>query len=132
MLSTKRVVSFISISRSSPLFLWRSSRTAAHPSVLSGLDLLVSLVSWIAAMLTLLLRRKVSSSVISPLIPFAFHCISRIQLVSVGFETGPYRRHTEADVGAAVPASTTSPPKGDLRVEKVQLYMYIYIIRSSH
>ena len=32
-------------------------------------------------MLTLLLWRKVSSSVIFPLIPFAFHCIRRRQLV---------------------------------------------------
>ena len=71
----------ISISRRPPLFFWRSSRTAAHPVVLSGLDLLVSLVSWIAAMLTLLLWRKVSSSVIFPLIPFEFYCISRRQLV---------------------------------------------------
>ena len=55
MLSTKGIVSLISISRPPPLFLWRSSRTAAHPGVLGGLDLLVSLVSWIADMLTLLL-----------------------------------------------------------------------------
>ena len=40
-------------------------------------------------MLTLLLWRKVSSSVILPLIPFAFHCTSRRQLVGVGVETGP-------------------------------------------
>ena len=40
-------------------------------------------------MLTLLLWRKVSSSVIFPLIQFAFHCISRRQLVGVGVETGP-------------------------------------------
>ena len=88
MLSTKGIVSLISISRLPPLFLWRSSRTAANPDVLSGLDLLVSLVSWIAAMLTLLLWRKVSSSLIFPLIPFAFHCIRRRQLVGVGVETG--------------------------------------------
>ena len=88
MLSTKGIVSLISISRPPPLFLWRSSRTTAHPGVLSGLVLLVSLVSWMAAMLTLLLWRKVSSSVIFPLIPFAFHCISRRQLVGVGVETG--------------------------------------------
>ena len=75
--------------QASPLFLWRSSRTAANPGVLSGLDLLVSLVSWIAAMLTLLLWRKVSSSVIFPLIPLAFHCIRRRQLVGVGVETSP-------------------------------------------
>ena len=30
MLSTKGIVSLISISRSPPLFLWRSSRTAVH------------------------------------------------------------------------------------------------------
>ena len=40
-------------------------------------------------MLTLLLWSKVSSSVIFPLIPFVFHCISRRQLVSVGVESGP-------------------------------------------
>ena len=40
-------------------------------------------------MFRLLLWRKVSSSVIFPLIPFAFHCISRTQLVGVGVETGP-------------------------------------------
>ena len=89
MLSTKGIVYLISISRPPPLFFWRSSRTAAHPGILSGFDLLVSLVSWIAAMLTLLLWRKVSSSAIIPLIPFAFHCISRTQLVGVGVETGP-------------------------------------------
>ena len=38
-------------------------------------------------MLTLLLWRKVSSSVIFPLIPFAFHCIRRRLLVGVGVET---------------------------------------------
>ena len=32
---------------------------------------------------------EVSSSVIFPLISFAFHCISRRQLVGVGVETGP-------------------------------------------
>ena len=64
MLSTKGVESLISISRPPPLFLWRLSRTAAHPGVFIGLVLLVSLLSWIAAMLTLLLWRKVSSSVI--------------------------------------------------------------------
>ena len=89
MLSTKGIVSLISISRPPPLFLWRSSRTADHPGVLGGLVLLVSLVSWIAAMFALLLWRKVNSSVIFPLIRFAFHCISRRQLVGVGVETGP-------------------------------------------
>ena len=88
MLSTKWIVSLISICRSPPLFLWRSSRNAAHPGVLIGLFLLVSLASWIAAMLTLLLWRKVSSSMIFPLIAFAFHCITRRQLVGVGVETG--------------------------------------------
>ena len=89
MLSTKGIVSLISISRPPPLFYWQSSRTAAHPGVSSGLDLLVTLVSWIAAMLTLLLWRNVSSSVIFPLIPFAFHWISRRQLVGAGVESGP-------------------------------------------
>ena len=69
MLSTKGIVFLISISRPPPLFLWRSSRTAAHPGVLSGLVLLVSLVSWIAAMLTLFLWRDVTCLVILPLIP---------------------------------------------------------------
>ena len=82
-------MSFISISRPPPLFLSRSSRTAANPGVLCGLVLLVSLVSWIAAMLTLLLRIKVSSLVIFPQIPFEFNCISRRQLVDVGVETRP-------------------------------------------
>ena len=82
-------MSLISISRPLPLFLFRSSRTAVHPGVFSGLVLLVSLVLWIAAMLTLLLWRKVSSSVIFPLSPFAFHCISRRQLVGVSVESGP-------------------------------------------
>ena len=88
MLSTKGIVTLISISRPQPLFLWRSSRTAAHPVVLSGLDMLVSLVSWIAAMLTLLPWRKVSKSVFFPLISFAFHCISHRQLVGFGVESG--------------------------------------------
>ena len=89
MLSTKGIVSLISISMPPPLSLWRSIRTAAHPGVLCGLVLLVGMVSWIAAMLTLLLWLKVSSSVIFPLIQFAFHCISRRQLVGVGVEIGP-------------------------------------------
>ena len=88
-MSTRGIVSLISISRPMPLFLWRLSRTAAHHGVFSGLDLLVSLVSWIAAMLTLSMWRKVSSSVILPLIPIVFHCISHIHLVGVGVETGP-------------------------------------------
>ena len=82
-------MSLISISRPPPLFLWLTSHTAAHPGVVSGLDLLVSSVYWTAAMLTLLLWRKVSSSVILPLIAFALHCISRRQLVGVGVEIGP-------------------------------------------
>ena len=89
MLSAKGIVSLISISRPTPLFLWRSNLTAAHPGVFSSLVLLVSLVSWITAMLTLLLWRKVSSSVILQRIPFAFHFISRRQLVGVVDETGP-------------------------------------------
>ena len=91
MLSTKGIVSLIliSISRPPPLFLWRSSCAAVDAGVFSGLALLVSLVSLIEEMLTLLLWRKVSSSVIFPLIQFAFHCIRRRQLVGVGFETGP-------------------------------------------
>ena len=89
MLPTKGIVSSVSISRPPPMFLWRSSRTTAHPGVFSGLVLLVSLVSMVAAMLKLLLWRKVSGSVIFPLIQFAFHCISRRQLVGVVVETGP-------------------------------------------
>ena len=85
MLSTKGIVSLISIRRPPPLFLWRSSRTAAHPGVFNGLALMVR----IAAILILLLWRKVNSSVILPLIPFAFYCISRRQLVCVGVESGP-------------------------------------------
>ena len=89
MLSTKGIMSLISISRPPPLFLWWSSHTAVHPGILSGLVLLVSLVSRIAAILTLLLLRKVSNSVILLLILFAFHCISRRQLVGVGVESVP-------------------------------------------
>ena len=52
---------------------------------------------------------------ILPLIPFKFHCISRRQLVGVGVESGngfiSISRHTEAEFGAAVPASAASPPK---------------------
>ena len=89
MLSTKGIGSLISISRPPSLFLLWSSRTAAHPGVLCGLVWLVRLVSWLAAMFTLLLWRKVSSSVIFQLIPFAFHCIRCRQLVGVGVVTGP-------------------------------------------
>ena len=125
-MSTKGIVPLISISRLPPFFLWQSSRTAAHPGVISGLVLLVSLVSWIAAMSTLLLWRKVCSSVIFRLISFAFHCIRRRQLVGVGVETGQgsfrYRRHTGAEFGAAVSASAAPPPKAILRVEKVRKF----------
>ena len=76
MLSTNGIVSLISISRPPPLFLWRSIRTIANPGVLSGLDLLVRLVSWIAAMLTLLLWGKVISSVIFP--PFCSRSIASV------------------------------------------------------
>ena len=37
----------------------------------------------------MLLSRKVSSSVILPLIPFDVHCISRRKLVGIGVESGP-------------------------------------------
>ena len=84
MLSMKGIVSLISISRPPPLFLWRSSCTAAYPGVVNGLVLLVCLVSWMTGMLTLLLWGKVSSSVIFSLISFAFNGISRRQLVGVG------------------------------------------------
>ena len=40
-------------------------------------------------MLILLLWRYAKGSVILPLIPFAFHCISRRRLVGVGVESGP-------------------------------------------
>ena len=88
MLSTKGIVSLISISRPPPLFSWWSCRSAAHRGVFSGLVLLISLVSYITAMLTLLLRRKVISSVIFSKIPFASHCIILKHLVCVGVETG--------------------------------------------
>ena len=111
-LSTKGIVSLISISRPPPLFLWRSSRTAAHPGVFSSLVLLTSFVSRMAAMLTLLLWRKVSSSVILSLIPFTFYCIRRRQWVLRPLQGSFwYRRHTDAEVRAAVPASTAPPPK---------------------
>ena len=88
-LSAKGIESLISISRPPPLLLWRSSRSAAHPGVFSGLALLISLVSWTLAMLTFLLWRKICSSVIFPMIQFAFHCKSRRQLVGVDVTTGP-------------------------------------------
>ena len=53
------------------------------------LSLIGQLGLLVAAMLALLLWRKVSISVIFSLIAFAFHCISRRQLVGVGVETGP-------------------------------------------
>ena len=62
----------------------------------------------------MLLWRNVSSLVIFPLIPFAFNYVCRRQLVGVGVETGPgfisISPATEAEVGAAVPASTAPPP----------------------
>ena len=72
-LSTKGIVSLNSISRLPPLFLWRSSRTASRHGFFLGLVLLVSVISWIVAMLTLLLRMNVSSSVILPLISITIH-----------------------------------------------------------
>ena len=89
MLSTQGIVSLINISRPSPLLLRRSSRTADLPGVSSSLVMLVSLVSWMSAMLTLLLWRKVSSSVIMKQISFLFQCISQSQIVGVGVESGP-------------------------------------------
>ena len=89
MLLTKGIVSLISINRPPPLFVLRSSRTATHPGVFSSIVLMVSTVSWIAAMLALLLWKNVSSSVILPLKPFTFHCISRGQLVGVDVQSGP-------------------------------------------
>ena len=89
MLSSKEIVSLISISTPPPLILWRSYRTATHPVVLCELVLLVSLVLRIAAILALLLLRKVCSSVISSLIPFAFHLIRCRLLVDVGVESDP-------------------------------------------
>ena len=85
----KGIVSLISISRPQPMFLWWSSHTAVNSGDFSGLVLLVSLVSRIAAMLILLQWRKVCSSVIFLLIPFVFHCISYRQLVGVGAKSGP-------------------------------------------
>ena len=55
------------------MFLWLSSRTAAYPGLFVGLDLLVSLVSLITAMLTLLLWRKVS--IIVSILFFILNCI---------------------------------------------------------
>ena len=77
------------ISRQPPLFLWRSIRTPAHPGVFSGLVLLISLFFGIAAVLTLMMWSKISSSVILSLIPFAFHRIGRSQLVGVDVESSP-------------------------------------------
>ena len=88
MLSTKGIVSLISISRPPSFFLVAVKSHSCPSWRLSGLVLLVSMVSWIAAMLTLLLWRKVSNSVIFPVIPLSFHCISHRQLVGVGVEAG--------------------------------------------
>ena len=41
MLSTNGTVSLININKPTSLFFWRSSRTAAHPGVFSGLVFLV-------------------------------------------------------------------------------------------
>ena len=52
------------------------------------------------------------------LMQFAFHCISRRQLVGVGVDTVQgsfrFRRHTEAEFGAALSASALRHQKGDL------------------
>ena len=79
----------INISRPLPLFLWRSSRTAAHPGILSGLVLLVSLVSWMAAMLTCCCCCCVVAVEEVQLFSSAFHCFSHRQLVGVGVNSGP-------------------------------------------
>ena len=77
-------------------------------------------------MLTLLLWRKVSSSVNFLLIPFAFLCIRRRQFVGVGVETGlwfisisPAHRSRSRK---AVSASAAQPPKAILRVDKFQKF----------
>ena len=82
-----RVSIFLQIEFFQRFLLRRSTRTAANPGVFSGFVTYVNLVSMISAMLTLLLWRKVSSDI--PLIPFAFHFISRRQLVGVGVEIDP-------------------------------------------
>ena len=76
-------------------------------------------------MLTLLLWRKVSSSVIFPLIPFALHCIRRRQLVGVGVETGPgfmpispVSRSRSSSAGI----DRSAIKKAILRVEKVRKF----------
>ena len=110
-LTTKGIWALISARRPSPSLSLRSSRTVAHPGVFSGLDLIVSLVSW---MLILLLWMKIISSVI-------FH---RFRLRSIASVVDSYRvlvsspvqctsrnrRHTEVEVGAAIPSSVTPPP----------------------
>ena len=87
--------------------------------------LLVSMVTWIVAMLTFLLWRKAISSVIFPLIPFAFHCISRRQFVCVGVESGPgfisispAHRSISWSISANIGRSATK--KAIRRVEKVR------------
>ena len=66
-------------------------------------------------MLIILLWRMVNSSLNLPLIPFAFHCINHRQFVGVGAVSGPWlisiSPHTEAEVGASVPAMAAPPPK---------------------
>ena len=134
-LSAKGIVSLMSISRPPPFFLWRSSRSAAHPGIFSGLVMLISLVHWIAAMLTLLMWRKVYRSAILPLIPLAFHCISRRQLVGVGVETGPgiisiSPSHVSRSRSNSECIGRYDTKKGDLTIGESQEALAIDIVGS--
>ena len=65
---------------------------------------------------------KVSNLVIFPLIPFAFHCIKRRQLVGVGVEIGPWfisisSAHWSRSRSSSA-ASAAPPPKSDLTREE--------------
>ena len=71
----------------SKLLLWRSSHTAAHPVVFSGLVLLVSLFdSGNVDIVAVEESQQVSDFSVDSFVP---HCISRRQLVGIGVESGP-------------------------------------------
>ena len=92
-----------------------AGRNEEATGLILSLNLVVSMVTWIVVMLTLLPLRKVGSSVIFPLIPFAFHCISSRQLVDAGVVTDQgfisISPHTEAEVVTAVLESAAPPTK---------------------
>ena len=90
-------------------------------------------------MLTLFLCRKVSSSVIFPLIPFAFHCISRRQLVGAGVETGPgfiyispaHRGRRRSSSAGIIRSATNRRIDEKRKVGNVCYRQYCYVIRPQ-